>query len=74
MNLPKTKAEVIAMLGEPDRILPPGSLRMTSTHWFCSTCAKTYVFPQPVPCPSPCECGGICFEKRSALTVSPSQT
>ena len=67
MTLPKTKEEVIALLGEPDRIYPPGTApRMLSTHWFCCGCAKLHTFCEPVKCPAPCECGGICFEKRAA--------
>jgi hypothetical protein len=67
MEMPKTKAEVLALLGEPDRIYPPGmGPRMLSTYWFCCGCAKLHTFPEPVECPAPCECGGITFEKRKA--------
>jgi hypothetical protein len=54
--------DVIALLGEPDRITRGRG--MVSTKWFCSTCAKTHTFPEPVRPPAPCECGGISFEKR----------
>ena len=58
--------DVIGMLGEPDRILPPGR-GMISTLWSCSTCRKLHSFAYPVRPPSPCDdCGGIAFEKRSA--------
>jgi hypothetical protein len=71
MTLPTTKAEVLALLGEPDRIHPAGTgPRMVSTHWFCSSCAKLHVSAQPVRPPSPCECGGICFEKREPVNGS----
>lgn len=55
--------DVVALLGEPDRILPRGRM-MVSAKWFCSTCAKLHTFPEPVRAPAPCECGGIAFEKR----------
>jgi hypothetical protein len=65
MTLPKTKAEVLAMFGEPDKIYPPGTRPpMLSTSWYCCSCAKVHTFPEPVKCPAPCECGGIAFEKR----------
>jgi len=59
--------DVIAAMGEPDRILPRGRLGMVSTAWFCPTCCKLHTFPEPVRPPAPCECGGIAFEKRSAV-------
>lgn len=59
------KEDVIAKLGEPDRILPRGQ-GMVSTKWFCSTCCKIHTFPEPVRPPAPCsDCGGIAFEKRT---------
>ena len=59
------KGDVIAALGEPNRILPRGSRGMVSAAWFCSTCCKLHTFPEPVRPPAPCECGGIAFEKRA---------
>jgi hypothetical protein len=61
-----TKEDVIALLGEPTRIYPPGAgPRMVSRAWFCSTCSKLHTFPEPVNVPAPCTyCGGIAFEKR----------
>lgn len=60
--------DVIAVLGEPDRILPRGASGMVSRAWFCSTCCKLHTFAEPVRPPSPCDdCGGIFFEKRSAV-------
>lgn len=56
-------SDVIALLGEPDRILPPGK-GMVSRSWSCTTCRKLHQFPEPVRPPAPCECGGIAFEKR----------
>jgi hypothetical protein len=59
------KSDLIAILGEPDRILAPGERGMVSRAWFCSTCAKLHAFAEPVRSPSPCKyCGGIFFEKR----------
>lgn len=63
------KSELLARLGEPDRILPRGR-GMVSTAWFCSTCCKLHTFSEPVRIPAPCECGGIAFEKRSSLGKS----
>lgn len=59
------ESDVIAMLGEPDQILPRGR-GMVSRAWFCSTCCKLHTFAEPVAAPAPCECGGIFFEKRDA--------
>lgn len=61
------KDDVIAALGEPDKILPRGAPGMVSRAWFCSTCAELHEFAEPVRSPSPCDCcGGIFFEKREA--------
>lgn len=57
------KTDVLAMLGEPDRIVPRG-FGIKGRAWFCSTCCKLHTFPEPVGIPAPCECGGITFEKR----------
>jgi len=57
------KQDVINLMGEPDRIMR-GPM-MTSTHWFCLTCAKVHISAMPVNPPSPCECGSPIFEKRS---------
>lgn len=58
------KSDVIAKLGEPDRILSRGQ-GMVSRAWFCPKCCKLHTFAEPVRPPAPCECGGIAFEKRS---------
>lgn len=55
------KADVVAMLGDPDRILPRGH-GMLSRVWCCAICRKLYTFAKPVRPPAPCECGGIAFE------------
>lgn len=58
-------ADVIRLLGEPDEILHVGNDRMKSRAWFCNACAKIHTFTEPVAIPAPCDCGGICFERRA---------
>lgn len=58
----KTKADVLALLGEPDRIVQP-SQRMKSTAWKCAECMKTHRFPEPVSFPDVCDCGSNSFLK-----------
>lgn len=63
VNTNMNKADIIAALGEPHRILPPGARRMVSAAWLCSNCSKVHRFPEPVRVPAPCDdCGGIAFE------------
>lgn len=58
--------DVIDRLGEPDKVLPPGS-GMMSAAWLCSKCKKLHEFDEPVRPPAPCDCGSVFFEKRAKV-------
>lgn len=57
------KTEVVELLGNPDVVLPRLA-GMVSDAWLCSTCCKVHRSAAPIRPPSPCECGGVFFEKH----------
>lgn len=61
------KDDVIALLGEPDRILPRGT-GMVSRAWSCSTCRKLHQFPEPVGPPAREEFSCIQIAEKFGLT------